>query len=66
MRNETSYSGLRLPADRIRDERLKIAQDMLALSLRDTAAVLPVRVQQLMRRAVLALREVEAWCQRHR
>jgi hypothetical protein len=58
-------AGLRIPAVRVRDERLRIASEMLALTLRDTA-LLPVRQQQQVRQAVRALQEVTQWCRTHR
>jgi hypothetical protein len=58
-------AGLRLPATQIRDERLRIASEMLALTLRDTA-LLPVRQQERVREAVKALQAVQQWCRDHR
>lgn len=59
------HAGLRLPATQVRDERLRIASEMLALTLKDTA-LLPVRQQQQVRQAVRALQEVQQWCKTHR
>jgi hypothetical protein len=57
-------AGLRLPATQIRDERLRIASELLALTLRDTA-LLPVRQQERVREAVKALQAVQQWCKTH-
>ena len=57
--------GLRLPATTVRDERLKIASELLALTLRDTA-LLPTRQQEDVREAVKRLQAVRQWCQTHR
>jgi hypothetical protein len=59
-----SPAGLRLPATQVRDERLRISLEMLALTLRDTA-LLPVREQERVRQAVKALQEVQRWCKTH-
>ena len=59
------HAGLRMPQAQIRDERLRIASEMLALTLKDTA-LLPVRQQQQVRQAVKALHEVQQWCKIHR
>ena len=59
------HAGLRIPSAKVRDERLRIASEMLALTLRDTA-LLPVRQQQQVRQAVRALQEVQQWCRSHR
>jgi hypothetical protein len=56
--------GLRLPASTVLAERLRIASDMLSLTLKE-AALLPVREQEQVRLAVRALQEVQAWCKRH-
>jgi hypothetical protein len=58
------YGGLRLPATQVRDERLRIASEMLALTLKDTA-LLPVRQQERVREAVKALQAVRQWCRDH-
>ena len=57
-------AGLRLPQAKVRDERLRIASEMLALTLRD-AATMPVHQQQQVRQAVKALHEVRQWCKNH-
>jgi hypothetical protein len=57
-------AGLRMPATQVRDERLRIAAEMLSLTLKDTA-LLPVRQQQQVRQAVKALHEVQQWCKMH-
>jgi hypothetical protein len=58
------YGGLRLPATQVRDERLRIAADMLALTLKETA-VLPTRQQEDVREAVKRLQAVQHWCKAH-
>ncbi len=58
-------AGLRLPTTKVRDERLRIASEMLALTLKDLA-LLPVKQQQYVRQAVRALQEVQQWCRAHR
>ena len=57
-------AGLRMPQAAIRDARLKIASDLLALTLKETA-LLPVAQQQRVRQAVRALTEVQQWCKAH-
>jgi hypothetical protein len=59
-----NHAGLRLPATQVRDARLRIASEMLALTLKDTA-LLPVRQQQQVRQAVKALHEVQQWGKAH-
>ena len=56
--------GLRLPAPQVLDERLRIASDMLALTLRD-AAGLPTGQQDALREAVTRLQAVQAWVKLH-
>jgi hypothetical protein len=56
--------GLRLSPRQVRDERLRIASDMLALTLRD-AAGMPVPQQEDLREAVKRLQRVQAWCSEH-
>jgi hypothetical protein len=56
--------GLRLPANQVLDERLRIAADMLLLSLRD-AALLPTGQQEALREAVTRLQAVQQWVKRH-
>ena len=56
--------GFRLPAPQVLDERLKIASDMLLLSLRD-AAGLPTGQQEALREAVTRLQAVQAWVKLH-
>jgi hypothetical protein len=58
------HAGLRMPATQVRDERLRIAAEMLSLTLKDTA-LLPVRQQQPVRQAVKALHEVQQWGKAH-
>jgi len=58
------HAGPRMPATQVRDERLQIASEMLALTLKETA-LLPVRQQQQVRQAVQALHEVQQWCKNH-
>jgi hypothetical protein len=62
MRDE--HAGLRLPATQVRDERLRIASEMLALTLKETA-LLPVRQQEQVRLAMRALVDVQTWCKAH-
>jgi hypothetical protein len=61
---EATTAGLRLPASQVRDERLRIALEMLSLTLRD-AAVLPTQQQEQVREAVTALQAVQRWCKAH-
>jgi hypothetical protein len=56
--------GLRLPASTVLAERLRIASDMLSLTLKE-AVLLPVREQEQVRLAVRALQEVQAWVKLH-
>jgi len=58
------YVGRRLPAPQIRDERLKMASELLALTLRETA-LLPTRQQEDVREAVKRLQAVQRWCKDH-
>jgi hypothetical protein len=62
---EDAYTVPRLDPQQIRNERIKIASDLLALTLRDVA-VLPVAQQQRVRQAVKALVEVQQWCLAHK
>ena len=64
MRSEI-YGGLRLPASKVRDERIRVASELLALTLKDLA-LLPVKQQQYVREAVRALQQVQQWCKTHR
>lgn len=57
-------AGWRMPAATIRDQRLKLASDMLALTLRDVATM-PTPQQEAVREAVKHLQRVQAWCQSH-
>jgi hypothetical protein len=57
-------AGLRLPATQVRDERLQIAAEMLALTLKE-AALLPTRQQEDVREAVKRLQAVQHWCKAH-
>jgi hypothetical protein len=57
-------AGLRLPATQIRDERLKIASELLSLTLKETA-LLPTRQQEDVREAVKRLQRVQQWCRAH-
>jgi hypothetical protein len=61
---EDDYAGLRIPATQVRDERLKIATEMLTLTLRETA-LLPARQQEDVREAVKRLQAVQEWCKAH-
>jgi hypothetical protein len=58
------YIAPRLPASQIRDERLKLVTDVLALTLRDVAT-LPVPQQKQVCLAMKALTDVQQWCRAH-
>jgi hypothetical protein len=60
---EESYTVPRLDPHQVRNERLKLASDMLALTLRDIA-LLPTKQQQV-RLAMRALTDVQQWCKTH-
>jgi hypothetical protein len=59
-----SYGSILRPQE-VRDERLKLATDLLALVVRDVA-VLPAMQQAHVREAVKRLQQVQAWCAAHR
>jgi len=56
--------GWRMPAQQIRDGRLKMILEVLQLMLRDIAG-LPVMQQEDVREAVLRLQRVQQWCRHH-
>jgi hypothetical protein len=57
-------AGWRMPAQRIRDERLAIALDLLQRTVKD-AASFPVSEQEALRLAVVSIQRVQTWCARH-
>jgi hypothetical protein len=61
---ESGVAGLRMPAHKARDERLTVALRMLQLTTKETA-LLPVRQQEALRVAVLAIEDVQQWCKAH-
>jgi hypothetical protein len=63
MRDEGS-AGPRLPQATIRDERLKLATEMIALTHKDVGLML-VKQQEQVRLAMKALTDVQTWCKRH-
>jgi hypothetical protein len=62
--NESGPGGLRLPPDQVRQKRIELASEMLALSLRE-AAGWPVAEQQKLRTAMRCLADVRQWCKHH-
>lgn len=60
---ESGPGGWRMSPQQVHQERLKIAVEMLALNLKETA-LLPVKQQQQVRQAMTALTDVWQWCQR--
>jgi hypothetical protein len=54
-----------MPVQRVTDERLTVALRMLQLTVREAAA-LPVRQQEALRAAVLAIEDVQQWRKHHR
>jgi hypothetical protein len=62
--DERGVVGMRQPPEWVRDQRLQLATDMLALALRDVA-VLPTRQQEQVRLAMKALVDVQQWCRAH-
>jgi hypothetical protein len=63
-RDERAGRGLLLPPHEVRNQRLRLAAEMLALALRETAG-LPVRQQTQVREAMKALTSVTQWCEHH-
>jgi hypothetical protein len=61
---DDAYTVPRMDPQQVRNERLKIASDLLALTLRDIA-VLPTRQQEQVRQAMRNLVEVQQWCRDH-
>lgn len=61
---EDAYTVPRMDPYQIRDERLKVSVDMLALTLKDIA-LLPTKQQEQVRLAMRALIDVQQWCKRH-
>jgi hypothetical protein len=64
MHDESSYTVPRMDPQQVRNERLKIARELLALTLRDVA-VLPTRQQEQVRQAMRNLTDVQQWCRTH-
>jgi hypothetical protein len=62
---DDAYTVPRMDPHQIRNERLRIASDLLALALRDVA-VLPTKQQEQVRLAMKALVDVQQWCKAHR
>lgn len=62
--DDKSPAGLRMPVHRVTDERLTVALRMLQLTVREAAA-LPVRQQEALRVAVLAIEDVQQWRKHH-
>jgi hypothetical protein len=61
---ESGPGGLRLPPEQVRNKRLELATDMLALTLKEVG-LLPVKQQEQVRAAMRNLTDVQQWCQRH-
>ena len=64
MQPEEAYTVPRQAPHQARDERFKIATELLALNLRE-AATWPTRQQEQLRLAMKALTDVQQWCKRH-
>jgi hypothetical protein len=56
-------TGWQMPAKQARDERFKIATEMLALNMKEIA-LLPTQQQEQVRLAMQALLKVQEWCKR--
>jgi hypothetical protein len=61
---DDAYTVARQTPHQVRDERFKIATELLALNLRE-AATWPTRQQEQLRLAMKALTDVQTWCRHH-
>jgi hypothetical protein len=61
---DDAYTVPRQTPHQVRDERLKIASELLALNIHETA-LLPVAQQEKLRIAMRCLTDVQTWCRHH-